>query len=457
VTRRTAALLGAAGRFRGVGSTPPAVPSGALELTAALGSSVQDTDPTWCGVCSSQYGALPSNVTAQATAEQALDARYWRIPVKWNGSQVVSSAGGTGSTQNALPVIQLYHSWGHRMILVVAGRTDDYAGYVAGDAAAIANLLIANGIDLSKVDFSGPNEINNQGQTITAFNTRTTTIYNELQTPAPGKKVWGPVWTHYDRSSNQAFMDAMTSTRFGGVDWHSYAMGGDGTYDVPSVILGDTPQWGTMIQEMKADLQSRGLPVNINIDELNYSWRDSVPPHGTITELFAAENTLWQASVHGHILRNGGRSLTYATQNGALGVMVEAGNNDQGRTGSSPMPAYWGIAAWTGGGAPGGARLFPHFKDKFYATTSPNSMVECFAVNNEAGGYNLIVLNKSSTAQDVRITLSGLSSGWSYDLWQTVRANPYDTPVNLRTGVAAPGYVGFPVPAMTWSVARLRP
>jgi hypothetical protein len=438
------------------GSTPPTVPPGALEFTATLTSPVQATDPTWCGVCSSQYGALPSSVPAQAAAEQALDARYWRIPVKWNGTQVVSSAAGTGSSQNALPVIQLYQSWGHRMILVIAGRTDDYAGYVSGDAAAIVNHLIANGVDMSKVDISGPNEINNIGQTISAFNTRATAIYNELQTPLPGKKVWGPVWTHHDGATFQSYMDAMGVTRFGGIDYHNYAIGGDGTYTSAQTILSETPTWAQQVGGIRSDLAARGLPLNVNVDELNFSWRYNVPPHGNVLEFFQAENTLWQASVHGHILRAGGRGMTYATQNGPLGVMVEAGNEDQGRAGSSPMPAYWGIAAWTGGGAPGGPRLFPHFKDAFYATTTPTSMVELFAVNNESGGYNLVCLNKSDTARDVRITLTGLSGAWQYDLWQTVRANPYNTPVKLRTGVSAPGYVGFPAPAVTWSVIQLR-
>lgn len=395
---------------------PPAPPAGdVVTLTVDLGVKTQATDVYALGVCSSGYGRTPVASAEQAKWERQLDARFWRAPIRLSddGSKVINSAAGGGG-HDAKPIIDLYRSWGHRVLAVCAGRgDDDWGSYQTGDYGRIRQIL---GTD--QVEFTGPNEVGLRGKSIDDFLARALQMQNETGAP-----VGGPVWTHYDldvirRSS------ALRGTR----DWHEYAMGEK--YIPPAQALAATPQWGQHIREVKAT----GFAGQPTIDELNYSWRYDIPGHGPVQEFFTAVNVVWMASALGHILAAGGRGMPYATQNGALGVTVEKGpgpENPDGRPLSSPMPAFWGIAAWTG------AQLFPHYKDQFYRATSPDPLVEVFAVSNEAGGHNIVVINKHPAPKAV--SLAGVAGG---QRWTTDPAKPYDAPTKASAGASwtQPGY-----------------
>src|SRR5674476_811497 len=102
--------------------------------TVNFASVKSTTDPTFAGVVSSTFGRLPTNTT-QGIAERTLDARYYRMPTKWDGTNIMSSASGVG-TLNVEASIQTYYGWtGSKILLVVGGRTTDFDGYVNGDAA----------------------------------------------------------------------------------------------------------------------------------------------------------------------------------------------------------------------------------------------------------------------------------------------------------------------------------
>ena len=126
--------------------------------------------------------------------------------------------------------------------------------------------------------------------------------------------------------------------------------------------------------------------------------------------------------------------MPYATQNGPLGVMVQAGQvNPDNRPVSSPMPAYWGIANWTGG------QVWPHYKDTFFATTTTDTDAESFAVNNEAGGYNVVLVNKSETAtKQLSVVLQNAGSG-NYVAYRSNPAAPYAQPAKSATAAYSAG------------------
>jgi len=407
---------------------PPVPPVGdAVVLTVDLGAPTQQTDVYALGVCSSGYGRTPVASPEQAAAERQLDARFWRLPVRLSGdgTQVINSAAGGGG-HNVKPILDLYRSWGHRALIVCAGRgADDWGTYQDGDYGRIRAIL---GTD--QVEFTGPNEIGLRGQDIGAYNARVQQMVAET-----GQPIGGPVWTHYDRGTLRAFMDALPADKVSTVDWHNYAMGAG--VIPPEQALAATPDWGRQVREVKADMDARGIQGQPTIDELNYSWRFNTG------EFFTAVNVVWMASALGHILANGGRGMPYATQNGALGVTVEkppGAENPDNRPLSSPMPAFWGIAAWTG------AQLFPHYKDQFYRATSPDPLVEVFAVSNEAGGVNVLVINKHAAAKTVSLPGYGSAPRWTTD-----PAKPYDPPAQV------PGAASWTQPGHSWSVVVVPP
>lgn len=407
------------------------------------------TDPTWLGACSSTYGASPDNNSTQAAVEHRLDARYMRIPVRWNGSAVVSSAGG-GGYNNIVSLVNLYRSWGFRCLIVIAGRTNDFDGYVAGDATQIVNTLGTN-----LIDYSVSNEPDNQGKNAAQILAQSIQIYDDIQAAAPGTKVWGPVFASFKRTEQQQWAQNMGINRFAGIDYHHYAMGG--SYETTANALAATSSWGTEITQTKSDLAALGLPQVVNCDEINFSWRygDGTPPSGNNDRFFTAINTVFLASALGHNLRAGGRIMPYALQNGPLGLITEPNHpvNPDNRPPSTPMPGYWGVAAWTG------EARFSHYNNAFYNVSMTNNpaTTEVFAVNNEDGGYNLVLINKSeTTARPVQVNLGSINAG-TFDAYQTVPAAPYDQPSQLFTSGTYTSYVSFTLPAMTVTTVVLQP
>ena len=432
------------------GNSSPPPPTGDVSIADInFAVAVMTTDPSWLGAGSSTYGASPHNNPTQAAVEQRLDARYMRIPVRWNGTSVVSSAGG-GGYNDILGLVNLYRSWGFRCLVVIAGRTNDFDGYVAGDATQIVNVLGTN-----MIDYSVSNEPDNVGKNEAQILAQSIQIYDDIQVAAPGTKVWGPVLASFKRTQQRDWAEDMGISRFAGIDYHHYAMGG--TYETTANALAVTSSWGTEITQTKADLAALGLPQIVNCDEINFSWRynDGTPPDGNNFRFFTAVNTVFLASAIGHNLRAGGRIMPYALQNGPLGLITEPGHavNPDGRPPSTPMPGYWGVAAWTG------EQRFSHYNNAFYSVqmTDNPATTEVFAVNNEDGGYNIILINKSEIdARDVQVNLAGVTAG-TYDAYQTVTANPYDQPVQIITASAYTDELIVDLPAMTVTTVVLQP
>lgn len=436
-------------------------------MTVDLGRVVASTTPYSLGVGVSTYGANALDSRDQREAERRLDARYVRLPVGWRNGRVASSAAGGPTDLDVSALADLYRSWGYRVLAVIGGRTTDI-DVLPGDAERIIQAL---GDDM--IDYSSPNEPDNApgGSLGTAIDVAGM-IHAEGSRIVPGLTVWGPVWTTYDRAPCRAFAAAMGSQRFGGVDYHHYAMGEESLPTRAALDL--TPVWGDEVREVRSDLRSLGLPERVNVDEYNLSWRsgDGTPEAdgGFVSRasdelvngrFFTAVNTVFIASVAGHVMRAGGTAMPYATQNRALGVMVQ--NEYDGNTAhhpesggvqqpdSSPMPAFWGMAAWTG------AKIWPHMADEFFDVSGPaDPTVEVFAVSNEAGGHNVVAINKSETrSASLDLEVQGAGQDRTFDLFQSDADAPYAAPRRLRSGRTTGGRVPVALPPLTVSVLVL--
>jgi hypothetical protein len=401
----------------GIGPSTPttSAPPVFSNATVDLATRSRSVDPTAAGICCSTFGKLATD-PVQGAAEKALGVRYFRIPVRLVNSSIVSSA--LGANNLALePTIATYYSWpGVRMELVIAGEETDWDGYRAGDAAGIVNRLkIIGCTDLSRFDFSGPNEPDNAQHSLNDVISRDQEISAELRTAGQDGKVFGPVWSN-PNGDFATFAKTMGSNGLAGIDWHYYP-GASGLAERSiQQVYGDVrTSCATDVAAVRGLLSDAGLSAAVSVDEFNWSYEQ------TTSTLYTSANTVLMALGYCTVLQQGGRMLAYATQNGGLSVLCDAGN-PQGRPQSSPMPAYWGIATLTGGD------LFSHYKDSFYSCTSAHEDVSVFAVNNEAGGYNLILINISETETvPVSLRVAGFSGG-SYDLWQSSPAYPYDPP-----------------------------
>lgn len=445
-----AALLapvpGPAPTGRAAGAEAAAVVATPTRAVVDFARVVQRTTPFSIGVGSSTYGANPLSSGVQAAAEERLDARYVRLPVGYRDGRVTTSAAGGDTGLDMVALAAWYRSRGYRLIVVLGGRTND-VDIQPGDATRIIRAL-----GTRNVVYSTPNEPTLQGWTLERQVRAAEMITAEGRAVAPGFTLWGPTWAHYSRADLRTFAQRMGPARLGGVDYHHYAMGT--TSISTEASMRETPGYGREVQEVRSDLRALGLPERVSVDELNYSWRfrDGTAPTGDNGRFFTAVNTVWTASALGHLASRGASGAVYATQNGPLGVTVEAGNHDRGRPAGSPMPAYWGIAAWTG------AKAFPHLKDAFYEVGAHSDpLVETFAVNNEAGGRNLVLINKGETADKAHtVTVKGLAPG-TLDAYQSSRAAPYAAPRKVRAGTPFAGSVSLTLPAMTVTTVVLSP
>lgn len=450
-----------------------ALPVRASRFVVDFADPIASIQPWYVGLGCSMYGRIATTSTEQAAAERALDARYMRLPVKWDGTQAVSAAAGSAATP-IKPLVDLYRSWGYHVHIIISGRDGDFANYVSGDAAAIVGQL---GTD-SSIEYSGPNEPWLDGATTQDVIDRGIVLYDELQTVAAGKKLWGPVHYAYVTSDLEAYMDGMGAARIDGVEYHNYAMGS--TALATQVAFAQTSQYEQQVGALRLAAQQRAIDDNVAVSELNFSWRSNdgtpeemggfvSPKSGQLINgrLFTAVNTVWMASAIGHILAAGGRAIPYANQNQALGIMVQndytgdtgdvPGANGVQRANSSPMPAYWGIAAWTGAGEPdlsaepsAQTARFSHFNDTMYRTelATGDTDIEVFALNNESGGYNLVAINKHETSS-CRLTIELSNATVTvYDAWMS-RAGAYPAAFTAPRKVAT----GQPITASTITLA----
>ena len=148
------------------------------------------------------------------------------------------------------------------------------------------------------------------------------------------------------------------------------------------------------------------------------------------------------ARAMGACLSGGGSALQYGNRNGPLGCFYDSTTTagsaainytaqlPTGITDYDPQPTYYGIKAWTGaqGGltTTGQNATWPHFKDTVHNVTpvSPGDSgdVIIYSVNNEAGGHNLIMINRNLTTdhQQICTITQGSTRMNGFDAYQSV-------------------------------------
>lgn len=404
---------------------PPPPPGGAANLAVNVSVLGKATARNRLGACSTTYGVLPTESAAQAQIEENLDMGAVRIPIRLVNGRIESSAGGAGG-KDLKPLIDWYRNRGIKCILVFAGGAgNDWGTWNTGVFAAAKAILGTN-----LVEYTTPNEFALAGagnHTIADVVTRANQMYAES---GPVVKISGPVHHMFNRAEIKAFMQGTGPVKCGNPDYHRYGMGD--SWLSTADLLASTPRWGQDVDEILADAASLGITCVPTCDEANLSYRknDGTPlaqggnGSGVNLRFHTAVNTVFLASIIGHNLSHGGAILPYGLQNGALGLTYEkplGDENPDGRAISSPMPGYYGVGVWTG------MKLFPHFKDRFYQATSNDPLTEVFAVNNEAGGYNIVVINKrENDSKEVYLTVPGVQG--TAKRWATLKSAQYAAP-----------------------------
>jgi hypothetical protein len=396
----------------------------------------------------STYGQDGGSIAANAkqrTTLGALGLGFYRVPLKWNGGNIISSAGGGPTNISGDTWVNNIVALGGTPMIVIGGSTDN--NFSASDAANLANHF--NGANGPKVDYWViGNEPGNGDMDITTYCALFNSTYDAIKQARPDSNghrqvyVAGPAWAFYDQPTLQSFLNCAGS-RVDIIDYHHYAMGS--TYESSAQALSETANWETEVSAVRSMINttvpSRSSQIQIQVGEYNWSWQtaDGYPGYNGDDRFFQAVATVWGASVAGHIAKAGGRGHEYSDQNGALGLTFEK-NADAGHYGQTlddPMPIYYGLEMFTGG------NLFRHFGTTLVQAASQIPNVEVYA---SSSSDNVVLINKDpTTTQTANLALTGLTSG-TVDVWQTNQSAPFAPPTKVGTITISGGGAAVSLP-----------
>lgn len=401
----------------------------------------------------STYGSEGGSIVASTKQKAALSnlgLRYYRLPLRWNGGNIISSAGGGPTNISGDTWVAQIKAAGSQPMVVLGGSSDN--NFTAAEAANMVQHFNGTGGSggTSRVDYwVVGNEPGNGGMSIATYCTLFNASYDAMKAVDPTIKVAGPAWAYFDSGTLQSFLNCAGS-KVDVIDYHHYGMGT--TYLDNATALAQTGDWETEVTQVKsmiaATVPARASQIQVQVGEYNWSWRteDGYPGYNGDDRFYQGIAAVWGASIAGHIARAGGRGHQYSDQNGALGLTFEksADANHYGKAINDPMPMYWGLSMFTGGGQ------FRAFGSTMVqaSTTLPN--VEVYA---SRGEKNVVLINKGAAVnQAAAVALNGVAGGTA-EVWQTNQSAPFAAPTKVATAVISAGMVSVTLPA--YSVTTL--
>lgn len=375
---------------------------------------------------------------AQRTALAHLGLGYYRVPLQWNGGNIISSAGGhPGGSGDAW--VSSIKAIGAEPQIVVGGSADN--NFSPADAANMVRHFNKDQGGANRVNvWVIGNEPGNGGMDIATYCNLFTATADAMKAVDPTIKVAGPAWAYFDIGTVRSFLQCAGS-KVDSIDFHHYAMG-EKSLDT-ATALSQTDVWESEVRQTRQAITeivpSRASQIEVQVGEYNWSWRSDDGYNGWQGDdrFYQSINTVWGASVAGHIARAGGRGHQYADLNGALGITFEKNDaaTQYGRKLADPMPIYYGLQMFTGG------NLFRGFGTSMVEASTDLKDVEVYASSNK----NVVVINKSATAtQTFAAKVTGFTNGTA-DVWQTNKDAPFSAPVKRAT-IAAGDTLAYDLP-----------
>lgn len=365
------------------------------------------------------------NSAAQRSTLGNLKAGYYRVPLQWNGGNIQSSAGGHPAGSGDAWITSVT-SMGAEPQIVIGGSQDN--NFTPDDAANMVRHFNKSATPNRVATWIIGNEPGNGGMSIQTYCDLFNASVIKMKAVDPTIKVAGPAWAYFDMNTIKTFLQC-AGANVDVIDFHHYAMGGN--FLSSATALAQTSDWEAEVRQVKQAIAqyvpSRADQIEVQVGEYNWAWQTADGYGGWQGDdrFYQAVNTVWGASVAGHIAKAGGRGHQYADLNGALGLTFEKGDaaSRYGRPLNSPMPIYYGLEMFTGG------NIFRGFGSSMVEASTTLPDVEIYASNNK----NIVMINKSpTTVQAASLALNGFAGG-SADVWQTNQAAPFDAPVRKTT------------------------
>lgn len=395
-------------------------------VTVDFNQAVRTVTPYAFSGTISTYGSDGGSIgrsSKQRTMLGNLKLGYYRVPLRWNGGNIVSSAGGGPTDISGDTWVNTIIGFGGQPMIVLGGSEDN--NFTPSEAANMVRHF--DGVSGPKVSrWVIGNEPGNGGMSIQTYCNLFNSTVDAMKAVDSTIKVAGPAWAYFDSGNLTAFLQCAGS-KVDIIDYHHYAMGT--TFVSNAEALSQTNVYANEVTQARQLINQyaagRSGQIEIQVGEYNWSWRtgNGYQGYNGDDRFYQSVNTVWTASVAGQIMLAGGRGHQYSDQNGALGVTFEK-NSDAahfGRTLNDPMPMYWGLNMFTGG------NLFRSFGTTAVQASTQLANVEVYASNNQK---NVVLVNKDpSASRAASVALNNSNSG-SAQVWQTDKDLPFTAPIN---------------------------
>ncbi len=409
-------------------------------------SPIRKLDPLAMGMDISGYGT--PNVLVNDQLEQqklkALGMKYMRIGLKYSTpgdptSKIICSGSGCDTRWTGSQWIQTIKSLGAQPLILVPSSPVDAANMVKYFNKNTNNYVrywvIGNEPDLANIP-AATYSIN--------FNQE----YDAMKAIDPTIKIGGGVTAWYDAPFLQAFLQ-QSGKRVDFVDFHSYGQEGKVPGD-ETVLFQRATQLSNDINNLRSLIQrivpGRASQIGIEVGEWELNWNGDAQNQTNF-------HAVWTASVLGHILSSGSKSLFYADKNNALyenwHVITISHERKVTIHVDDPGPAYHGIGMFTGEG------LFRGFGDTLVRAYTTLPQVEVYASNTPK---NIVVINKDpSMARIAVVRLKGINAG-KIEIWRKDGSMPFlNPPLKLGTRPVLNGTFTCWLPPLSVTVFLLHP
>lgn len=390
-----------------------------------------------------------SNGSTQIKRLQELGLDGYRIPLKWNNGNIISSAIGGPSHISGDTWIAKLKEIGGEIVVVIGGKSTDN-DISPQDAANMVRYFRNNNTPI-KYWIIG-NEPSTNGKSIQQYCEMFNQVADSMKSADSSIKIGGPAWAYYDLNILRIFI-RMSGSRTDFIDYHHYAMGEFSLSEEEA--LRQTVNYEKEIHEIR-DMIKKELPgaenkIEIQVGEYHWSHKRDNGFQGWNGDdrFYKAVTTIWTSTVAGLIAKAGGRSFQYSDLNGALGLTFE---NDLeashfNKRVNDPTPVYHGLFMFTGG------NLFRHFGNEFAVSSTSLTDVDIFASTSK----NIVLVNKNAShAKVIRLRMEGIDSDTKADIWQTTQAYPFNTPVNKGSHAIKKGRLTYTLPPYSVTTIVIR-
>jgi hypothetical protein len=414
----------------GNGGAPP----GGTSVTVDFRTTTQPLDQWSIGSTISTYsGGGSANINLNSSwlsALSALGPLSWRIPLRYNGGNPGSSAGGAQSSGDAATYVSNIRAMGGSPYIVLGGDTSDN-GFSNGDASGLVHYFNDNNGAAADGKVArwvvGNEPENGGGSAVTTYMNNLPGWISAMKTADSSILVSAPAASYW-ASSDIAQGAAVSAVDI--LSYHAYDGGNADSSGFPQ-----TSQYYNNVITM------RGIRSGLKYGVEEFNWHFQ---YANMADFYTWKNCCFTASVIGNVVSAGGHANHYADSNGALGLMNDgSGLSSQPGSFLTKFPAYWGIGMWTG--MNGQFKRYGNNLVTVNWSAQPTS-VECFACDN----YKIVLINKDTSSHAISLGFGGVSSG-NYALWQTNQAAPTSAPTEITSGTYSGSTISLTLPAGTVS------